>query len=279
MPKPAQPPHHKLSREGLLLIKSFEGFRSRAVARRDGALTIGYGHTQSAREGIEISEQEAELLLMHDLLPIVRFLNAQVRRNLTQNQFDALVSFIYSIGIERFERTDILSLIRRGRMQDVAEVLGSIPDRQQPPIDTPYRRRCAERALFELEATRRPTLMQILLSPISRPGTHVPPPLDAPLGTTGVMRHEGLIGKPVWSTPARPTGGKDSDIGLTVLLGAVGVMLGLTAYMAYQHGTRIPVIESHGLILGGLLALLGACILGGAVWVYASASRPVRKAG
>lgn len=278
MPKPAQPPQLKLSREGLLLIKSFEGFRPRAVARRDGTLIIGYGHIQSAREGIEISEADAELLLLHDLLPIVRFLHAQVRRHLTQNQFDALVSFIYSIGIERFERTDILGLLRRGRMQDVAEILGSIPERQQPPIDTPYRRRCAERALFELDTGPRPTLMQLLLSPISRPGTHLPPPLEAPLGATGVMRHEGLITEPKWSTPARTPPSKDTDLGLMVLLGAVGVMLGLTAYMAFEHGTRIPMIESHGMILGSLLALLGICILGGAVWLYASTSRPSAKA-
>lgn len=277
MPKPASPPHQKLSREGLLLIKSFEGFRPRAVARRDGTLVIGYGHTQSAREGIEISEAEAELLLLHDLLPVVRFLHTQVRRTLTQNQFDALVSFIYSIGIERFERTDILGLLRRGRMQDVAEILGSVPERQQPPIDTPYRRRCAERALFELDEQKRPTLLQLLLAPISRPGTQVPP-LEAPLGTTGVMRHEGLITKPQWSTPKRNAANDDSDLGLVVLMAAVGVMLGLTAYMAYQHGSRIPVIESHGMVLGGLLALLGVCILGGAVWVYASTCRPARNA-
>ncbi|WP_292051093.1 lysozyme [Brevundimonas sp. UBA5866] len=277
MPKQAPIPRRRLSREGLLLIKSFEGFRPRAVARRDGTLTIGYGHTLSAREGIDISEQEAELLLLHDLIPVVDFLNQNVRRNLGQNQFDALVSFVHSIGIERFQRTDILGLIRKGRMQDAAELLAAIPERQQPPIDTPYRRRCAERALFEMDRAEKPSVIRLLLSPISRPGTRLPPPLEAPLGTTGVVRHEGLITTPRWSTPSRKPRENDGDAATIILLAAVGVMLGVAGYMAYQHGANVPVIQTHGLLLGGLLAFLGASILGGAVWIYAISCKPVRK--
>ena len=56
----------KVSREGVVLIKSFEGFRPRAVQREDGGWVIGYGHTLSAREGATVSEAEAELLLQYD---------------------------------------------------------------------------------------------------------------------------------------------------------------------------------------------------------------------
>ena len=44
-------PRLKISREGIVLIKSFEGFRPRAIRREDGGWVIGYGHTLSAREG------------------------------------------------------------------------------------------------------------------------------------------------------------------------------------------------------------------------------------
>ena len=55
-----------------MLIKSFEGFRPRAVQREDGGWVIGYGHTLSAREGATVSEAEAELLLQYDLIPVVK---------------------------------------------------------------------------------------------------------------------------------------------------------------------------------------------------------------
>ena len=49
-------PRLKVSREGMVLIKSFEGFRPRAVQDDDDRWVIGYGHTASAREGLTISE-------------------------------------------------------------------------------------------------------------------------------------------------------------------------------------------------------------------------------
>lgn len=261
VPKPAPRTRRKLSREGLLLIKSFEGFRPCAVSRRDGTLTIGYGHTQSAREGISISEEEAELLLMHDLIPATNLIFTQIKRPLNQNQFDALVSFIYSIGPERFVKTGILDLIRKGRMADVATVLASIPDRQQPPVDTPYRRRCAERALFE--RADKPTLVQLLLAPISRPDKQASVPEDAALGITGVLRHENTT--PVFAQRTQESRG---DLGTVVLLAAVGVVVSLTAFIAFQHGISLPALESHGLMIAGSLCLLGLVLIGGSVWLF-----------
>ena len=104
----AAPQRRKVSREGLLLIKSFEGFRPRTVLRRDGTPVIGYGHSRSARPGAVVSETEAELLLQYDLMPIVALLNERVRLPLNQHQFDALASFIFSIGLERFQGSDVL---------------------------------------------------------------------------------------------------------------------------------------------------------------------------
>ena len=52
-------PRLKVSREGMVLIKSFEGFRPRAVQEEDGRWVIGYGHTASAREGLTVAEADA----------------------------------------------------------------------------------------------------------------------------------------------------------------------------------------------------------------------------
>src|SRR5690606_32649520 len=82
----------KVSREGIVLIKSFEGFRPRAIRRDDGRWVIGYGHTLSAREGASVSEADAELLLQYDLLPVAQAVNATVGETVNQHQFDALAS-------------------------------------------------------------------------------------------------------------------------------------------------------------------------------------------
>ena len=92
-------PRLKVSREGIVLIKSFEGFRPRAVQDEDGRWIIGYGHTASAREGLTVAEADAELLLQYDLMPVVKALNEQVHSALNQHQFDALASFAVSVGV------------------------------------------------------------------------------------------------------------------------------------------------------------------------------------
>ncbi|MFN5615763.1 MAG: glycoside hydrolase family protein, partial [Brevundimonas sp.] len=78
-------PRRKVSREGLVLIKSLEGFQPRAWCRPDGRWALGYGHTRSAREGLTVSEADAELLLQYDLLPIIAVLNDRVSRPLNQH--------------------------------------------------------------------------------------------------------------------------------------------------------------------------------------------------
>ena len=113
----------KVSREGLLLIKSFEGFRPRTVRRRDGVPVIGYGHVKSARPGATITEAEAELLLQYDLLPIVEAINSRVSIPLNQHQFDALASFIFSVGVQRFEGSDVLERLNAGSTAQAAEAL------------------------------------------------------------------------------------------------------------------------------------------------------------
>src|SRR3989338_247541 len=58
---------HQVSRAAIELIKSFEGYRRKAAQLPDGRWTIGYGHTLTARQGAEVSEADAEALLMYDL--------------------------------------------------------------------------------------------------------------------------------------------------------------------------------------------------------------------
>jgi len=163
----------KVSREGIVLIKSFEGFRPRAVRSADGRWIIGYGHFASAREGLTVSEQDAELLLQYDLLPVVRALNDDVSAPLNQHQFDALASFAISVGVDRFLASDVRGALNAGRVADAADAMTGWPETPGP--ETALRRRFAERALFVARPEAPMALADLLAAPLDRPSAEASP--------------------------------------------------------------------------------------------------------
>lgn len=170
----------KISREGVILIKSFEGFRPRAIRRDDGQWVIGYGHTLSAREGAVVSEADAELLLQYDLIPVARAVNEGVSASLNQHQFDALASFAFSVGVDRFQSSDVLSRLNAGFAGEAADALIGWPE----PIvaETALRRRAAERALFVANPGAPVALADLLAAPLPPPYRGpVEPPVPTPV--------------------------------------------------------------------------------------------------
>ena len=157
----------RVSREGVLLIKSFEGFRPRATQRGDGRWVIGYGHTRSAREGAAVSEAEAELLMQYDLLPVVKAVGEHVKVPLNQHQFDALASFAFSIGAERFAASDVVARLNAGAPRQAAAALSAWAD--DGAAEKPTRRRCAEHALFNAAPGAPVTLAALLAAPLPSP--------------------------------------------------------------------------------------------------------------
>jgi GH24 family phage-related lysozyme (muramidase) len=156
----------KISREGVILIKSFEGFRPRALQRADGRWTIGYGHTRSAREGLTVSESDAELLLQYDLIPVAQTVNA-IQAPLNQHQFDALASFAFSVGVDRFKTSDVLARLNAGAPLEAADALMSWVE--DADVVTPPRRRAAERALFVADPEAPASLADLLAAPLPPP--------------------------------------------------------------------------------------------------------------
>lgn len=245
----------KVSREGLLLIKSFEGFRPRAVRRRDGTLVIGYGHTKSARPGATISEAEAELLLQYDLLPIVEALNSRVAVSLNQHQFDALASFIFSVGVQRFEGSDVLEQLNAGAPARAAEALSGWPDRVQPPVDAPYRRRSAERALFDAAPDRPAPLDLLLTAPVHGPHSASRPEDEAP-ATVQVLRHERRAAQaPVLN-----------DTGAVIFIGGIGLLAFAAGVAAFRRVLAAQQASDGTVLVGGVLAVIGLIFIGVAGW-------------
>lgn len=149
-----------------MLIKSFEGFRPQAVRLERGGWVIGYGHTLSARAGGVVSEDEAELLLQYDLMPIAKALNG-LQRPLNQNQFDALASFVFSVGLERFQASDVAQQLISGEAGEAADAM--IRWSEPQPVIAPLHRRAAERALFNTDPGQPVNLAALLAAPLPDP--------------------------------------------------------------------------------------------------------------
>jgi len=145
-------PRFSISRSAVELIMAFEGFRSEAARLDDGRWTIGYGHTRTAREGSKITEADAEALLLYDLIQIGHAVNEHVYAPITQNQYDALVSFVFNIGERAFRGSPTLRRLNEGRPLDAALAMElwrkADLDGERIVVDALVRRRAAEKALF-----------------------------------------------------------------------------------------------------------------------------------
>jgi lysozyme len=98
------------SRNGLRLIKDFEGLRLGSYKCPAGVWTIGYGHTKGVKQGQVIDQMRADDMLIEDIAPIERLLNS-IGINFRQEQFDALVSWIFNLGQGSFKNSTILKRI------------------------------------------------------------------------------------------------------------------------------------------------------------------------
>jgi lysozyme len=98
-----------------LCEQGFEEFREHPYQDLDGGMLIGYGHQMLAHEQYLtlITRENAELLLQQDILKAERCLGQLIDFDLTQNQFDALVSFIYSTGCARFQCSSVYVYLKR----------------------------------------------------------------------------------------------------------------------------------------------------------------------
>src|SRR5579862_3659751 len=88
---------------GVALIKNYEGLHLTPYLCPARIWSIGYGHTRTVRAGMKITASQADQLLGDDLRPVERAVQRLVTVPLNDNQFAALVSFTFNVGLGNFE--------------------------------------------------------------------------------------------------------------------------------------------------------------------------------
>ena len=148
----------KIGPAGIALIREFEGCKLAAYRDGGGVLTIGWGHTGAdVVEGMTITQERADELLLLDLSDAVHGVNALVTVPLTQNEFDALVSFAFNVGTDidadtKAEGLGDSTLLRKLNSGDRAGAAAEFPKWNKDNgriVDGLTRRRLAEQSLFE----------------------------------------------------------------------------------------------------------------------------------
>ncbi|MET4636140.1 lysozyme [Kaistia defluvii] len=119
--------NREISAEGIAMVKRFEGFKAKAYLDTGKVLTIGYGHTSDSnyvvRAGAVITEAQAEHLLKLDLREAEETVSRLVKVSLNDNQFAALVSFVFNIGEKQFKGSTLLKKLNKGDYASVPSEL------------------------------------------------------------------------------------------------------------------------------------------------------------
>ena len=112
------------SKNGAHLTESFEGLRLTAYpdpGTGGDPWTIGYGHTgPDVHPGLTITQEQAEELLMQDVKKAAAAVNAKVTGDITQEEFDALVDFVFNVGAGNFAASTLLKKVNSGDIHGAA---------------------------------------------------------------------------------------------------------------------------------------------------------------
>ena len=138
----------KIGYEGLKMIKHFEGLELNAYQCAAGVWTIGYGHTKGVQQGMVISEETANEMLVEELKEYENYINDMVNCPLSQNQFDALVSWVYNLGPANLQASTLLKVLNAGDYAGVPAQIKRWNKAGGKVLEGLTRRRQAEADLF-----------------------------------------------------------------------------------------------------------------------------------
>ncbi|EDU3845523.1 lysozyme [Salmonella enterica subsp. enterica serovar Essen] len=140
----------KASDNGRAFIRAREGVKLAAYQDGGGVWTIGYGHTRGVKQGQVINHEQADEFLDSDLRQVESCISERVTVALNQNQFDALVSFVFNVGRQAFSDSTLLKKLNEGNYRAAADQFTRWVYDNDQFVQGLYNRRVAERDLFLL---------------------------------------------------------------------------------------------------------------------------------
>jgi lysozyme len=139
---------------GLALTRRFEGCRLTAYQDQAGVWTIGYGHTgPDVHPGLTITADHAETLLAADIARAATCVNRAATAPINQNQFDALVDFVFNLGNAALGSSRLLRLVNAGDFPSAAREFLHWNHAAGKVMPGLTRRRQAEATLFAAPVT------------------------------------------------------------------------------------------------------------------------------
>jgi lysozyme len=232
------------------MIKAFEGLRAAAYRCPAGVWTIGYGHTSPAGEpavapGMKVTKAQAAQILARDVATFAAGVERLITVPLNTNQFSALVSFAYNVGLGNFRGSSVLKSVNAGDFDAVPRRLALWNRAGGRVLAGLVRRRAAEAALFMAAEG------QALLSPramtIPAPDWH------------DLEEARGLIEAPTGKPMTQST-----TVLATLVSGGAGVIAAGRdmIYQVHDAGTVLGLKPSVILVVA-----LVAAIAAGALWI------------
>lgn len=158
----------KTNSAAIKLIKESEGLRLKAYLCPAGVWTIGYGCTEGVRRDMVITELQAEQLFKKELNKFEIAVTNLVKVPLAENQFSALVSFTYNVGMEALRNSTLLKLLNQGNYLKAADEFPRWNKAGGKVLPGLVTRRAKERALFLIDEP--PTVPMTMIPPILRTG-------------------------------------------------------------------------------------------------------------
>lgn len=137
-----------LGSEGEDLIKEFETLELQAYQDQKGIWTLGWGHTLGVVAYQTTTPEEAEEWFQQDTQTAVNGVNKSLTTNVSQQQFDALTSFTYNVGVGAEAHSTMLGLINGRDFAGAAAEFPKWDHVKGVPNAGLLRRRLAEQALF-----------------------------------------------------------------------------------------------------------------------------------
>ena len=130
------------------MIKHFESCKLTAYQDSVGVWTIGWGHTAGVKKGDNWTQDEADDILLNDLEKFEGYVNQYVTVPVTQNQFDALVSWTFNLGPGNLKSSTMLIKLNEKNYDEVPSQMKRWNKAGGKVLRGLERRRNAEAAMF-----------------------------------------------------------------------------------------------------------------------------------